>query len=225
MNGLSIAVVDDHPMLLEGIAEIIDREFGAPLIAVGGQAKDIAAIVDAYKPDAIIVDLAMPGDVFKEIASAAKNAPRVKIIVYTASHSPHDAIRALDAGASGFVLKDSSAEELIDAISATVRGRGFVSPAFAPTVVSILTQRATAQRDTSKIRFSIREAQIIRLLLSGKKNQEIGRALSLSEKTIKGYMTHLMYKLNVKTRLEVILAAQRIDPTEFEMGSNSDAMN
>jgi len=225
MNSLSIAVVDDHPVLLEGVAELIGREFGAPVVAVGGEASDIGSIVDAYSPDAMIVDLSMPGDVYGQIAIAAKSAPRLKIIVYTASHSPHDALRAFDAGACGFVLKDSSADELVEAINATVRGQGFVSPAFAPLLVNILASRATAQRDTSKVQFSVRETQIIRLLLSGKKNQEIGKALSLSEKTIKGYMTHLMYKLNVRTRLEVILAAQRINPSEFGSGTTGDALN
>lgn len=225
MSKLSIAVVDDHPIVLQGVAEIIGREFGASLVAIGGEAKDIRPIVENHKPDAVIVDLGMPGDVYKEISLATKSAPRVKIIVYTASHSPQDAIRAIDAGASGFVLKDSSADELIDAIKATVGGQGFVSPAFAPVVVDILSRRATAQRDKSTIKITVRESQIIRLLLSGKKNQEIGRALSLSEKTIKGYMTHLMYKLNVRTRLELILAAQRNDPSEFELDANGDAPN
>ena len=213
MSKISIAIVDDHPILLQGVAEIIGREFGASLVAVGGEAKDIGPIVENYKPDAVIVDLSMPGDVYKEISLAARSAPRVKIIVYTASQSPQDAIRSIDAGASGFVLKDSSADELIDAIYATVAGRGFVSPAFAPIIVDILSRRATAQRDKSAIKITVRESQIIRLLLFGKKNQEIGRALSLSEKTIKGYMTHLMYKFNVRTRLELILAAQQNDPS------------
>jgi DNA-binding NarL/FixJ family response regulator len=212
----SIAIVDDHPLIVEGLSAVIHRSLGSPAVAVGSEAKDICSITERHSPDAMIVDLGMPGDVLGEISNAAKATPRMKIIVFTASTDTNLAMKALDAGASGYVLKGSSADELILAILATFRGQVYVSPTFASKVINTFKFETEKERTTKEIKLSTREYQIIKLLMAGKQNREIALTLSLSEKTIKGYMTHLMYKLNVKSRLEVVIAAQKIDPSAFE---------
>ncbi len=212
MPDRSIAIVDDHPLLMEGIGALLKRWGGFTLAATGTVADDIVPIMNAHHPDGMIVDLNMAGDVFQAISGALKIAPETTIIVFTASTSPDDAIRALDAGAKGYVLKGSPGEDLFQALQAAQRGDVYVTPAFAPKVIGALQDKALQRQKAISNRLSIREEQIVKLLLQGKKNSEIADALSLSDKTVKGYMTNLMAKLNARNRLEVVLAAQRLNP-------------
>ncbi|MGO4665134.1 response regulator [Bosea sp. 2YAB26] len=212
MDGISIAVVDDHPLLTEGIVALLQRKGGFSLVATGSAADHITTITETHQPDAMIVDLNMAGDAFQAISDASKAAPHMKMVVFTASTSTDHAIQALDAGASGYVLKGSPADDLFDAIEAARRGEIYITPAFATKVIGALQSKALEKRAAQSTRLSVREDQIVRLLLCGKQNREIARALSLSEKTIKGYMTNLMHKLNARNRLEVVIAAQRLVP-------------
>ena len=210
MPDLSIAVVDDHPLLREGIAALMKRWGGFTLAATGNVADDIVSIARAHRPDQMIVELNLAGDVFQTIAEAMKIVPEMKITVFTASTSPDDAIRALDAGAKGYVLKGSPGEELFQALQAAQRGDVYVTSAFATKVIGALQQKALQRQRAISNRLSVREEQIVKLLLLGKKNSEIACELSLTTQTVKGYMTSLMAKLNARSRLEVVLAAQKL---------------
>lgn len=225
MERITIAVVDDHPLLMEGIVSLMQRKPGFALASAGSQASDICAITVKYKPDAMVVDLNMPGDAFQAIADAARAAPNMKIVVFTASTSTDHAIQALEAGAKGYVLKGSSAEDLIEAIEATCRGEIYITPCFSSKVIGALQCKALEKKVVQSTRLSVREDQIVRLLLCGKQNREIASALSLSEKTVKGYMTHLMHKLNARNRLEVVIAAQRLHAAALEATGASPRMS
>ena len=210
MPDLSVAIVDDHPMLMEGIAVLLKRWGGFMLAATGTVADHIVPIARTHRPDEMIVDLSMAGDVFQAIADALKIAPETKIVVFTASASTEDAIRALDAGAKGYVLKGSPGEDLFQALQAAQRGDVYVTPSFATKLICALKEKTLERQKAVSNRLSVREEQIVQLLLLGKMNNEIARELSLSAKTVKGYMTNLMAKLNARNRLEVVLAAQKL---------------
>jgi DNA-binding NarL/FixJ family response regulator len=216
MGRVSIAVVDDHPLLMEGLVALMQRNVGFSLVAAGSDANDIFSIAEKHKPDAMIVDLNMPGDAFRAIKDAAKAAPDMKIVVFTASTNADHAIQALEAGAKGYVLKGSSADELIKAVELTCRGEIYITPSFAAKVIGALQGKRVERQAAQGSKLSVREDQIVRLLLCGKQNREIACALSLSEKTVKGYMTLLMQKLKARNRLEVVIAAQRLNPAAFE---------
>lgn len=210
MVDCSIAIVDDHPLMAEGIAALLSRRGGFRLVATGKIADDVYAIAEQHRPDVLVVDLNMPGDIFVSTSRALAVSPDMKVVVFTASTSAEHAVKALDAGASAYVLKGSASEELFDAIAAARRGEVHITPVFAAKVIGALQSKALEKRSAEKIRLSAREDQIVRLLLCGKQNREIARTLSLSEKTVKSYMTNLMQKLNVRNRLEVVIAAQKI---------------
>lgn len=216
MAKISIAVVDDHPLLMEGLASLMQRKPQFSLTAAGAAASDIRAIAEKHRPDAMIVDLNMPGDAFQAIAEATKIVPEMKIVVFTASTNTDHAIRALEVGAKAYVLKGSPADELIEAIETVCQGEIYMTPCFAAKVISALRNKEQERKAAQDAKLSVREHQIVRLLLCGKQNREIARALSLSEKTVKGYMTHLMQKLNARNRLEVVIAAQKLNPAAFE---------
>jgi two-component system, NarL family, nitrate/nitrite response regulator NarL len=209
---VSVAVVDDHPLLLEGVASLIRKDDRFRLAATGAAAKDIPHIAATHRPDAMTVDLNLPGDAFRAIAEAAKIAPAMKMIVFTASTEADQALKALDAGARGYVLKGSPAADLFAAIEAAQRGEVYITPSFAAQVINQFQASALRKAAVDKARLNAREDQIVRLLACGKRNSEIARALSLSERTVKSYMTNLMHKLNARNRLEVVLTAQQMDP-------------
>lgn len=210
MTGTTIAIVDDHPLLMEGVAAVLGRRPGLNVVGTGSCAADIMPLATASTLDAMVVDLNMPGDTFQAIKELRAAVPRIRIVVFTASTNTDHAIRALDAGAGAYVLKGSPAADLAEAIEATGRGEIYITPAFAAKVISALQSKALEKRSAEAARLSVREEQIVRLLLCGKQNREIARELALSEKTVKGYMTNLMTKLHARNRLEVVIAAQKL---------------
>jgi DNA-binding NarL/FixJ family response regulator len=213
---VSIGLVDDHPLMIEGIITLFSRAQGLEISSTGSTARDIIDISSRFRPDVIIVDLSMSGDVYEAIASSIKVSPNTKIVAFTAATGVDSAIRALDAGANGYVLKGSSAQELIQAVEAVRHGETYITQSFASQVIAALRNASLRRVAAEAVRFSIREDQIVRLLLRGKTNKEIAFALKISEKTVKNYMTILMQKLNARNRLEVVIAAQALTERELE---------
>lgn len=214
-SSISIAIVDDHPLLAEGIAAVLARRENYIVVETGVSAADVVAILGRRMCDVVIVDLNMPGDVFAAIAELRDIAPACRVVVFTASTETEHAVKALGAGAAGYVLKGSSAGELIDAVDAALRGEVYITPSFAAKVIGALNNKAAEKQAVISTKLSVREEQIVRLLLCGKQNREIARSLDLSEKTVKSYMTNLMTKLHARNRLEVVIAAQKLKPADF----------
>lgn len=183
MPDRSVAIVDDHPLLVEGVSALLKRRGGFTVAAIGTVADHIVSITEAHHPDDIIVDLNMLGDVFEAISDAAKIAPGTNIIVFTASANTDNAIKALDAGAKGYVLKGSPGEDLFQALHAAQQGEVYISPSFATKVISALQGKALERQKAISNSLSVREEQIVKRLLRG---------LSLSAKTVKGYITNPM---------------------------------
>ncbi len=224
MSTVSIGLVDDHPLMIEGIVALLSRAQGLNVLTTGSTAKDIIDISSRFHPDVIIVDLSMAGDVFEAIAASVRIAPDTKVVAFTAATGVDSAIRALDAGASGYVLKGSSAQELIQAVESVRLGETYITQSFASQVIAALRNTSLRRKAAEAVKFSIREYQIVRLLLRGNTNKEIAISLKISEKTVKNYMTILMQKLHARNRLEVVIAAQKLSEREPEdsVGSFSD---
>lgn len=210
MPDRKVAIIDDHPLLTEGVAAQLNRWGGFTLAATGNAADDILAVAKTHQPDDMIIDLSMAGDVFQAISDTSKFAPETAIVVFTASVCTDDAIKALNAGAKGYVLKGSPSEDLFQALQVVQRGDVYVTPAFAARVIGALKEQNLQRQKPASNRLSVREEQIVRLLLLGKMNNEIARELSLSAKTVKSYMTSLMVKMHARNRLEVVIAAQKL---------------
>lgn len=208
MSTVSVALVDDHPCVIEGMVSLLSRTQGLHVTSTGSTADDIIEISSRHQPDVMIVDLSMAGDVYAAISKSIKISPKTKIVAFTAATGVNSAIRALDAGANGYVLKGSSAQELIQAVEAVRHGETYITQSFASQVIAALRNASLRRVAAEAVRLSIREDQIVRLLLRGKTNREIASALQISEKTVKNYMTVLMQKLNARNRLEVVIAAK-----------------
>jgi DNA-binding NarL/FixJ family response regulator len=201
---LRLAIVDDHPTLLMGLAALLGSDPRYVISGTGEQAGDALVLAAAGSLDVLLLDLSMPGDVFAVMRELCVTCPSLKLLVFTAYADVGLAIRAIDAGALGFVLKGSPASELHDAIAMVAGRQEYVSPCFADRLNAALRERGSAPR------LSVRERQLVDCLLAGMSNREIAGCLALTEKTIKHYMTSVMNKLNAKSRLEVAVAARRL---------------
>ncbi|QYX56461.1 response regulator transcription factor [Roseovarius sp. SCSIO 43702] len=209
MQTCNLAFADDHPVMLSGISQLFASNDEFSVVAVGKTAQDLVEIAKTVKPDVIITDLSMPGRVLEAIATIANEYSGTSVMAFTASTNVDTAIAALEAGAVGYVLKGTTLDDLVDAIRQVQRGETYMSPDVAAGVVAGLRKQASERR-TPRVSFSKREEDVLRLLMKGATNREIALALSLTEKTVKHYMTVLIQKLNVRNRVEVVLAAQKL---------------
>jgi DNA-binding NarL/FixJ family response regulator len=215
---ITIAVVDDHPLMIEAIESLLRRTKGFEVVGSGATAHDVVELCERIRPQVAVVDLSIPGDVYAAIESGLRISPETKIVAFTASTGVDSAIRALDAGASGYVLKGSNTAELIQAISSVQSGETYITQSFASRVIAGLRDASLRRKAAQAVILSIRERQIIRLLMNGKTNKEIAIAINIREKTVKHYMTVLMQKLQVRNRLEVVLAAQKFNERQTAAG-------
>jgi DNA-binding NarL/FixJ family response regulator len=207
-RNVTIALVDDHPVVVEGVAAVFSAEPRYQVVARGSSAADVLSIVASYRPDIILVDLNMPGDALAVITEVAHGPFDTKVIVFTAYSSVDSAMKALDSGASGLVLKGATCDELFEAVESVLAGEMFIARQYANQMVMGLRRRQqrSANQET---RLNVREKQIVERLMQAKTNREIAVSLSISEKTVKRYMTALMLKLKARNRVEVVLQAQK----------------
>jgi DNA-binding NarL/FixJ family response regulator len=196
-------------VLLEGISVLFARDPRFEVVATGASAEAALLIVAEHQPEVLIMDLSMPGNVFGAITEISRTSPAVKIIVFTAFSSVDSALRALDAGAMGFVLKGSVLGELFEAIASVRRDQLFITQQYASQVMSGLRNRARREELAKEVRLSVREKQIMGHLMQARTNREIADTLLISEKTVKHYMTSLMSKLKARNRVQLVIEAQK----------------
>ncbi|MCA9974216.1 MAG: response regulator transcription factor, partial [Anaerolineales bacterium] len=178
MTTIRIIIADDHPVVREGLAGMIT---GQPDLDVVGEAGDGAAAValwEQQQPDVVLMDLRMPGmDGVAAIEAIKGKRPSANILVLTTYDSDADIVRAIEAGATGYLLKDTPREELFRAIRAAARGESVL----APTVAARLMTRMRADATES---LSAREIEVLQLVARGNSNREVGKALHISTATV-----------------------------------------
>jgi Response regulator containing a CheY-like receiver domain and an HTH DNA-binding domain len=206
-KGIRVGVADDHPALRAGVKALLAARED---FRFAGEA-DTAAAAEGIEADVLLVDLSMPGDVFGAIARTVA-AGRTRVVVFTAFCSADSAIRAMEAGASGFVLKGSPASGLLEAIEAVAAGETYVAREYAGAVMQAIKARG---RDKARPEEALtaRERQIAAHLTRGLTNREIADELGVSEKTVKHYMGAIMAKLEVRSRLEAVVQLQGREPS------------
>ena len=207
---IRIAFVDDHPTLLMGMSALFAANPAFEIVGSEVSAEGAVALAQQQKPDVLTMDLSMPGDVYGAISAVLETSPGTRVIVFTAFADVDCAITALDAGAHGFVLKGQPSEELLQAITSVRRGTLYISPDFSAKVLAGFRHRSQREIEKSATKLSPREKQLVDCLFEAKSNKEIARTLNLTEKTVKHYMTNLMNKLKVKSRLEIVLEVRRL---------------
>jgi DNA-binding NarL/FixJ family response regulator len=209
MRLVKIALADAQPIVLEGLIALLSSSGGVCVVGRGKSAEDVLSLFEREEPDIIILDINLPGDCLAAIKVITSRRSLTRILVFTASEDPALAVRILDAGATAYVLKGSPGSEIIQAVGCALDGKTFISPGFAAEVVGATRTEREAGTTSAGKKLSFREEQIVALLIHGKQNREIAASLLLTERTVKGYMTGLMQKLNAKNRLEVVMIMQQ----------------
>lgn len=212
MSPVTVALLDAHPLFLMGEARLFEKSDAFRVVATGMTAEQAKAIATRFRPNLLILDADLDGDLRATISAVHAISKLTKVVAVTASANIDAAVRAFEAGASGYILKASSPEDFMAAAETVLRGGTYINPTFATQVVCALRTAALRKAAGQATQLSVREQQIVRLLLQGRTtNQEIADSLSISVKTVKHYMTLLMQKLRARNRLEVVMAVQKID--------------
>ena len=204
---IRILVADDHPLFREGVARSLTAEPAMSVVGQAGTGEEAYDLVAELLPDVLLMDITMPGK--GGIAAARKIAtswPVVYIMMLTVSEEQDNLMAALKAGARGYILKGVTARELANAVRVVAGGGVYISPALAGGILFEMT--AKKQIDPLN-ELTDRERGILNLVAEGLTNREIGERLHLAEKTIKHYMTNVLQKLQVRSRVEAALLAQK----------------
>ncbi len=201
MTEITVLLVDDHPVVRDGLRGIFDADPGFRVLgeASGGvEAVELALRLD---PDVVLMDLRMPaGGGVDAIAALARHRARARVLVLTTYDTDADTLPAIEAGATGYLLKDAPREELFAAVRAAAQGRTVLSPAVATRLVSAVRRSPEPVDDT----LSAREREILVLVARGTSNREIAAELFISEATVKTHLTHIYAKLAVKDRAAAV---------------------
>lgn len=198
---IRILLADDHPSLRTGLASILNAHDNLTVVAEAGSGREALELAANTNPDVMILDLRMPdGDGIETTRLLMEKNPESRILILTTYDSEEDIFNALDAGARGYILKDTTSEEIIEAVRQVHAGNRFLPPA----VAARLADRMIRQSLTP------RELDVLRLVSRGRTNKEIAAAMFISEETIKSHMKGLFQKLGVHDRAEAVaIALQR----------------
>jgi two-component system, NarL family, response regulator NreC len=198
-----ILIVDDHSIVRDGLAGLIEREHGMRVVGFASSGEEAVSIVQRLKPDLIIMDLMLPSlngiDATRRILT---EFPRTRIIALSACHTLEQVCRVLRAGALGFVIKTAAAAELLRAIREVMAGKQYVSPTIAALFLD--GELSMPMPKSPFERLSSRERRVVQLIVAGSTSSDIALLLSLSRKTVDTYRGRIMLKLGVANRSALI---------------------
>lgn len=207
---IRIVVIDDHPLLREGVSSTLEAEDGLAVIGQGGSYSDAIKMAFDLVPDVILLDISMPGGGVTAAREIHEALPSIKLIMLTASEDEKDVMSALQAGAHAYILKGIGGRELIKRVREVSAGESFITPGLATSILLHSYNKDTADESQLLDKLNKRESEILKALERGLTNKQIAEELFLSEKTIKHYMTNILQKLQVKNRVEAALIAQKM---------------
>lgn len=208
-NEIQVALVDDHPLYREGLVQALAACPDFEIAAQGASATDATEIVRNHHIDVLVLDIGIPGGGIAALRSITEYSPDTKVLMLTVSDSPEDVLKTLNLGAMGYVVKGASGAEVAQALRAVAAGDLYLSPSLGAHLLSEVSSGKAISKTKAFVELSSREDEILALVGQGLTNKEIGLQLSLTEKTVKHYMTGVFQKLRVHTRLEAALLSQQ----------------
>ncbi|KGT93370.1 transcriptional regulator NarL [Erwinia typographi] len=203
----SILLIDDHPMLRNGVKQLIELDDRLQVVAEAGNGAQGVALAGEYDPDLILLDLNMPGmnglDTLVQLRTIELSG---RIVVFSVSNHEDDVVNALKRGADGYLLKDMEPEELLKSLHLAAAGQMVLSETLTNVLVASLREtRPGEERDIEQL--TRRERDILRLIAQGMTNKAIARKLSITESTVKVHVKHLLKKMKLKSRVEAAVWA------------------
>jgi DNA-binding NarL/FixJ family response regulator len=211
VEGLGVLLVDDHDLFRTGLRNLLEAE-GLEVVGEASTGVDAIRLVRELAPEVVVMDLNMPGMSGVEATrSIASFAPLTRVVVLTISDQDSDVMDAIVAGACGYLLKDSSIQELIKGIRAAAVGESLISPHIATKVLQHVRATTTDASRAATIRseLSEREIEVLKLIANGKDNAMIARELVISPKTVKNHISNILMKLQIENRIQAAVYAVR----------------
>ena len=204
----SILIIDDHPLLRRGVAQLLELEDDLELVGDTGEPQQGVGLAAELDPDMILLDLNMPGmDGIQTLKALRDSGYAGRIVMFTVSDHEDDLVAALRGGADGYLLKDMEPEEMERQLRQAALGRMVVSESLTALLAEALRNQRTAPATPDIHSLTQREREILRELAGGLSNKLIARKLDISEGTVKVHVKHLLKKLNLRSRVEAAVWA------------------
>jgi len=205
---VSVMLADDHAVVRDGLRALLEGGNDLQVVAVAGNGREAVAEALRLKPDIVIMDIAMPElDGVEATRRIVERCPDTRVLILSMYLSAEHIYRALQAGAQGYVLKESAGEEVVDAIRALRAGKRYLSHRITETVIDDYLREGTNVSPLDSL--SLRERDVLQLVVEGRTNAAIAQALSLSPKTVETYRARIMKKLKVKDTVELVKFSMR----------------
>ena len=211
MTKIKVVVADDHPIVREGVRMILAKERDIEVVGEAADGEQALQLVERVRPDVVIMDISMPGMGGIEATQKVRERyPKVSVLVLTMHEDESYVFQLLRAGASGYVLKRAAAQDLVHAVRAAARGEAFLYPSVARKVVEDYLKRVEAGEGRERYDgLTAREKEVLTLIAEGFTNQQIAEKLFISIKTVQTHRAHIMEKLGLHDRTELVRYAIR----------------
>jgi len=207
-GSIRVLVADDHAIVRKGICALLATEPDIKVVGEANDGRDAITEAQRLRPDVILMDLVMPGmDGLEAIRHITARQPKARILVLTSFAGDDKVFPAIRAGALGYLLKDSSPEELVQAIRQVHRGRSSLHPSIARKLLQEISHPSEGRPDTDSL--TGREVEVLRLVAGGQSNRQISTRLTISEATVRTHVSNILAKLNLRSRTQAALHALR----------------
>ncbi len=212
MDKVRIILAEDDARIQEAFRDIADEEQSLDLLGVACDGEQAVQMALQFEPQVVLMDIQMPRlNGIEATRRVKRTLPTVQVVIWTIFGDDQHVFEAIKAGAIGYLLKDSPTQEIIEGILAAARGESLLHPAVANRVIQEFQRMRTAPQASPEWLYELtaRETEVLRLLAAGKRNKEIAAQLFLTEKTVKNYISSILFKLQVNSRTEAALLAQK----------------
>jgi DNA-binding NarL/FixJ family response regulator len=211
LDEVRVVVVDDHDLFRTGLKSLLEEQ-GVNVVGEAPNGQTAIRLASELAPDVVVMDLNMPGLTGVETTRKLSGvAPLTRVVVLTISADDEDVMAAVMAGACGYLLKDSSIQDLIVGIRAAAAGESLISPQIAAKVLRRLRSQSSNEdaAETIRAELSDREIEVLKLIANGKDNAQIARELFISPKTVKNHISNILMKLQIDNRIQAAVYAVR----------------
>lgn len=209
---LRIFLVEDHETIRDGLKLLLNSQSDMEVVGEADNGRAAVHLAEQFLPDVVVMDISMPEvNGFQATKKLKERCPQAKVLILTRHTEPVYLQELLQAGASGYVLKQSKSEELIRAILAVAAGQAYLDPAITERAVTQLRESGQVARKVPKANLTAREADVLRLIALGYVNKEVAARLNLSIKTVEAHKSNAMSKMGMKSRVDIVRYAMLQD--------------
>ncbi len=206
MNVIKVLIVDDHPVFRQGVLQVVDKEVDIQVVGAAGCYDEALMLVHSSQPDVILLDISLPGLSGLDLSRIiSRDFPEIRVVILSLQEREEYVLRALDAGALGYVLKGEKTECILDAIRAAFQGNHYLCPMLSSDMIGrFMVDRKTGGSARRYDTLSDREQQVFRLLAEGYKTTKIAEMLYVSPKTVEKHRVNIMQKLKLNNLVELV---------------------